>query len=113
MATKPAPISRPRKPSPGPKRDRLAITLTPEARAALMRLQDAGGMAASSFVSHVVHEAVPAILGIADALEKAKKSPAEGLDVLRGITQSALYEGAQVQLALDSTKPKQLRKRRT
>lgn len=111
MATKPPTISRSRKPSEGPKRLRLAITLSPESRAALMRLQDAGGMAAASFVSHVVHESVPAILGIAEALERAKKSPAQALDVLRGLTQSALHDAAQTQLALG--KPRRMRKART
>lgn len=97
-----------------PKRDRLAITLTPESRAALKRLQDTGGMSASSFVSSMIHESVPVIHALAESFERAKKSPVEALEVMREAAHTALFHGAQATLELESAqRVSKLRRRRT
>lgn len=95
------------------KRRRLAVTLDPESWAALDRLQAAGGMAASQFVASIVVEARPVIEVMAASLERARKSPAEAIEVMRQAVDLALFQGAQASLDLDkASKRRKLRKAR-
>jgi len=100
---------------PPPKRDRLAVTLTPESKAALDRLQASGGMAAASFVSVIVHESIPAILALAHTFENVKKGPSEALEKLREVADQVLVGAAQTSLDLgDAMKPRRkIRRKRS
>lgn len=83
------------------KKTRLAVTLTPESRAALERLHEASGIAASQFVAQVVHDSVPVFDAMATAFVAAKKSPARAAEVMRELLGKAHMDVAQYQLALD------------
>lgn len=115
MATKRSPAPTPADSASSRKRDRLAVTLTPESKAALDRLQASGGMAAASFVSVIVHESIPAIEALAHTFENAKKSPREALEKMRDVAASVLVNSAQASLDLDdAVRPRRkIRRRRT
>lgn len=92
---------------------RLAITLTVEARAALERLSEVSGVAASSFVASLVQDSIPVLLATADAIEIAKKSPAKAASAMNAAMVAGVTEVVQAQLELDGAvkKRKQLRRR--
>jgi uncharacterized protein (DUF1778 family) len=92
---------------------RLAITLTPESREALRRFTAATGLSASGFVTSLLHDAIPAIIATAEAIEFAKKSPVRSAQVMRDMTGKLLHEVVQAQLDLDQEvkkKRKRIRK---
>lgn len=90
---------------------RMAITVTPESRAALERLAKASGIAASQFVSKVVHDAIPVFNAMAHAFEVAKKNPQEAVGAMEAALEDAMVKAAQFQLNLSAEKPRKLRKR--
>lgn len=97
-----------------PKRRRLAVTLDADSWAALDRLSNAGGMAASQFVAAIVQESRPVIIAMAESFEKAKKSPKEAIEIMRQAADLALVQGAQASLDLGgAVRRRKLRKART
>lgn len=94
------------------KKPRLAITLSPESRAALERLTEASGIASSQFVSQLVHDAVPVLDAMTRSFIAAKKSPQRAAEIMQELLIDAHVEVAQHQLALDGVKKKKRKLRR-
>lgn len=94
------------------KKPRLAVTLSPESRASLERLSKASGIAASQFISQIVHDAIPVIDAMTRSFEEAKKSPQRAAEIMRDLITHAQVEAAQHQLALDAAIAKKKRKLR-
>lgn len=93
---------------------RLNITLSPESRLALEKFSTVTGMAASSFVAAMVHDAIPVILATADAIELAKRSPSKAAAAMNQVVSHGITNVVQAQLELDErTRTKRLRKRPT
>jgi hypothetical protein len=91
---------------------RLSVTLSPESRAALERLTAVSGVAASQFISGLVHDAIPIIEATAKALEVAKSQPQKAADVLNEQLVRTLAKATQGQLELDQAiQERKLRKR--
>lgn len=96
----------PTKPKP-----RLAISLTVESRAALERLTQASGIAASQYIASLVHESIPVIEATANALEIAKRSPKQAADILNSEFIRGVTKASQAKLELDERINKKMRKR--
>lgn len=94
------------------KKPRLAITLTPESRDALERLTEVSGIAASQFISQLVHDAVPMLQGMTRSFEIAKKSPQRAAEIMSEMLGGVAVEVAQHQLAFDAAVKKKKRKLR-
>lgn len=94
------------------KKPRLAVTLTPESRAALERLTKASGIASSQFIAQIVHDAIPVIDAMAVAFAEAKRSPVRAAEVMRDALGQAHLHAAQEQLRLDVEIQKKKRKLR-
>lgn len=91
---------------------RLNITFTPEGHAALERLADCTGIAISQYVAMLVHDSIPVIDAICNALAVAKKSPQQAADIMNSELVRALQMAAQGKLELDeAVKQKKLRMR--
>lgn len=91
---------------------RMSITLSPESRAALERLSAVSGIAASQYISGLIHDAIPVIEATAKALEIAKRQPQKAADILNETMVRAVGQIAQQQLELDEAiKQRKLRKR--
>jgi len=95
-------------------KSRLSVTLTPEARAALERLSQASGLAASQFISSLVHDSIPVIDATAKAFEMARTQPEKAAQLLSAELVRAQVMIAQGKLELDQAvaRPK-LRRRPT
>lgn len=92
---------------------RLNVTLSPESRVALERFSQVTGMASSSFIAKLVHDAIPVINATADAIEIAKRSPAKAAALMNQAVVGGITEVVQAQLELDQRTRigKKLRKR--
>jgi hypothetical protein len=91
---------------------RMSITLTPEARAALERLSVVSGIAASSYISGLVHDAIPVINATADALALAKKQPQRAAEIMNEQLVRVVGLAAQGKLELEEAVEKRKRMRR-
>lgn len=94
------------------KKPRLAVTLTPESRAALERLSDVSGIASSQFISQLMHDAIPVVEAMTRSFEEAKKSPQRAAQIMQELLTDAHVEIAQQQLAFESARAKKKRKLR-
>lgn len=94
------------------KPQRLSITLSPESRAALERFSQVTGVAASQYISSLIHDAIPVIEATVKAIEAAKRTPQKAADILNEELVRVVGVAAQHQLALDEQiREKKLRKR--
>jgi hypothetical protein len=94
---------------------RLAITLSPESRAALERLTQTSGIASSQFVAQLIHDSIPLLNSMSAAFAEAKKSPIRAAEIMRDALGGAHIDVAQHQLELDAyigkKKKRKLRRR--
>lgn len=91
---------------------RLSVTLTPESRAALERLSEASGVAASQFISTLVHDSIPLIDATAKAFQIARTQPQKAAELLGAELVRAQILAAQGKLELDqAVSRRKLRKR--
>jgi hypothetical protein len=91
---------------------RLCVTLSPESRAALERFSQVTGVAASQFISGLVHDAIPVIDATTEALRLAKSQPQRAADILNSQLVRTVAAAAQQQLELDDAiKQRKMRKR--
>ncbi|MBW5466248.1 hypothetical protein GOY11_35310, partial [Pseudomonas aeruginosa] len=67
---------------------------------ALAELNDATGVAASSFVADVIDGIIPMIRSIADAASNATEEPFRALELMQRAMLEALHGVSQVQLEL-------------
>jgi len=70
-------------------RHRLTLSISAELKHALDELNDATGVAASSFVSGILESQAQTFLGIAQSIRKANAEPARKLEII----QAALSQG--------------------
>jgi hypothetical protein len=92
--------------------NRLAVTLTPDSRAALERLSEASGIAASQFVAKLVHDSIPVLEAMTRAFAVAKENPGKAVDAMGAALEKAMVEAAQMHLSLSRDTPgKKLRRR--
>lgn len=94
------------------KKPRLAITLTPESRDSLERLTQASGIAASQFVSSLLHDSIPVFDAMARSFLEAKKSPQRAAQIMGEMMSGASVELAQHQLAFERAVKKKRKLRR-
>lgn len=94
---------------------RLSVTLTPESREALERLSKVSGIAASQFITQLIHDAIPVIDAMTRSFEEVKKSPQRAAQMMQEVLVGAQIEAVQQQLGLDSSakKKRKLRRRPT
>lgn len=78
----------------------MALTLSPELDAALKDLSDATGVAASSFVTQLLTEALPQIRLLAHAARQVKNSPVAALEVLAEAITEAQAHASQMGLEI-------------
>ena len=89
----------------------MAITMTPEGRAALERLSAASGIASGQFVAKLVHDSIPVIDAMTQAFTVAKTHPERALEGFKDVIASAMVQGAQTSLELNQPTHTKLRKR--
>ena len=80
---------------------RMSITLTAESREALERFSESSGIAASQFITSIVHDAVPVIDAMTESFRIARSQPERAAELM---TQQLLRAGAmaaQVKMELD------------
>lgn len=91
---------------------RLNVSLTPESRAALERFSQVTGIAASQLIRSVMHDAIPVIDAMTQALAVVKTSPQKAADLMSEQLLNASVKAAQGKLELDeAVKEKKLRRR--
>lgn len=78
---------------------RLNITLTPEVLAALSELSEVSGIAAASFVSTLMSDALPVVQAMIKAFQEARKAPLRAADTMDAVTHSLMASAAQESLA--------------
>jgi hypothetical protein len=84
----------------------------------LSDLSQASGIAAASFVSTMMTDALPVIQAMTKAFHEARKAPLRAADTMQGLTQSLMASAAQESLAfreqatLQTTLRKTTRKRK-
>lgn len=74
------------------KANRIAVTVSPELKQALDELQNASGVAASSFVGEIMENAIPMIRGITASINAASSGTAESLLLLDQSLKQAFHE---------------------
>lgn len=82
------------------RQNRIALTVSDELRAALNRLNDATGVAASSFITEIIESSIPMINGISEAAEAAKAEPAKALRIMQKSMFEALHDISETQMEL-------------
>jgi len=91
---------------------RISVTLSAETKAAYDRLGEVSGIAASQFISQILHDSIPLIEAMTRSFLEAKKSPLRAAEIMQEAMTSAHIELAQHSLALDSAITKKKRKMR-
>lgn len=91
---------------------RLSVTLSPESRAALERFSEASGIAASQFITGIVHDAIPVIEAMTESFRIARSQPERAAELMTAQLLRATTMAAQVKLELDdaATAPKPRRR---
>jgi hypothetical protein len=93
------------------KRGRLNVTLSPESRASLERFSEVTGIAASQLIRSIMHDSVPVIDAMTDALAVVKTSPRKAADIMGEQLLAASFKAAQGKLDLDEAAKDKMRKR--
>lgn len=94
------------------KRPRLNLTIEPETYAALHRLAEASGVAATSWANNLLNDSVPLLDAMAEAFRVVKTNPQRSAHIMAELANKATLQSAQASLELREEKPK-LRKRGT
>lgn len=94
------------------KKPRMNLTIEPETKAALDRLAEASGIAATSWANQFLNDSVPIMDSMSEAFSVVKSNPQKASNIMRDLMQGAMVKGAQASLELSEEKPK-LRKRGT
>lgn len=92
-------------------RSRLNVSLSPESRASLERFSEVTGIAASQLIRSVMHDSIPVIDAMTEALSVVKSSPQKAADVMGQQLLAASFKAAQGKLELDEAVAQKLRKR--
>lgn len=92
---------------------RIAVTLSPEAHAALKRFTAVTGMAASSFVAGMVEDAIPVIVATAEAITHAKTSPKAAAEKMNGVMTKVVGEVVSAQMDFERAANKKRLRRTT
>ena len=91
---------------------RLNVSLTPESRAALERFSASTGIAAAQLIRSIMHDAIPIIDAMTQAMSIAKTAPQEAADLMTSQLLSATAKATQASLDLDeASKEPKLRRR--
>lgn len=91
---------------------RLNVTLTPESRAALERFSASTGIAAAQLIRSLMHDAIPVVDAMTDAMAIAKSSPQKAADLMTAQLLSATAKASQAKLDLDeAAKEPKMRRR--
>ena len=93
------------------KRPRLNVSLTPESREALERFSDATGIAAAQLIRSIMHDAIPVVDAMTEALSLAKSAPERAAQLMTDQLLSATSKAAQVRLEFEDAQRDTLRKR--
>lgn len=94
-----------------PSQVRMYLTLTPECHEAFRRFSEASGIAAATFASKLLQDAIPMVEALTRSFELAAKNPALAADELSELLTSSMVEAAQAQLDLEqATKSAKLRR---
>lgn len=94
------------------KKPRISITVSDEMRELLDRLSDASGIAASQFISQIVHNATPVIVSMIRAFELARDSPQQAAAIMGEAVNEGMIQLAQQQLALTERSTRRRLRRR-
>ena len=94
------------------RKPRLNLTIEPETKAALDRLAEASGIAATSWANQLLNDAVPVMDAMAEAFSVVKSSPKKSAGIMHDLLRGAMAKGAQASLELTEERSK-LRKRGT
>jgi hypothetical protein len=89
-----------------PKLPRIAIQVSPELFAALEAFTQETGIARAQILAQMVSETVPVIQAMTEAFRQAKRSPSTAMDVMKDVVRDAHLKVAQVQLDLESKRPR-------
>ena len=93
-------------------RNRLNVSLTPESRASLERFSQATGIAASQLIRSTMHDAIPVIDAMTEALAIAKAAPQQAADLMQQQLLTASAKAAQLNIELnDAVKERRMRRR--
>ena len=84
-------------------RTRLNVSLSPESRAALERFSEASGIAASQFITGMVHDAIPVIDAMAESFRIARSQPERAADLMTAQLLRASSLAAQAKLEFDGS----------
>jgi len=85
---------------------RIAITVSPELFAALEAFTQETGIARAQILGQLVTDTVPVIQAMTEAFRQAKRSPSGALDAMKDVVRDAHVKVAQVQLDLESKRPR-------
>lgn len=99
--------------APKDTRKRIALTVSPEVHSALMRLTDATGIAAASYVSNLLEDALPVIDATTRAMQLAKQAPRHAASIMDSELGRAIVMAGQASLDLNDATGKGRRIRRT
>jgi len=83
---------------------RLSVTLSPESRAALERFSEASGIAASQFITGIVHDSIPVIDAMTESFRIARSQPERAAELMTQQLLRAATLAAQAKLELDEVK---------
>ena len=86
------------------KRTRVAITVSPELRQALLEFSDVSGMSMSSFCRQMLEENIPLIQAMTKAYKVAYERPQEALTLMSEELDRAHAKSAQASLDLEESK---------
>lgn len=91
---------------------RLNVSLTPESRASLERFSASTGIAAAQLIRSIMHDAIPVVDAMTEAMSIAKSAPQQAADLMTAQLLSVSATAAQARLDLDETaKRRNLRRR--
>lgn len=84
-----------------PSQVRMYLTLTPECHESFRRFSEASGIAASTFASKLLQDAIPMVEALTRSFELAKQSPGLAASELGDLLQATMVEAAQAHLELE------------
>lgn len=91
---------------------RIQVRVTDEVDEALQEFKAVTGVAPSSFIAQLVNDSLPMILALTESVRSAKTDTSSGVDVLRGMLNSAHEKLNTAESNLDKESGDMLRKAR-
>lgn len=91
---------------------RLNVSLTPESRASLERFSATTGIAAAQLIRSIMHDAIPVVDAMTEAMAIAKSAPQQAADLMTEQLLSVASRAAQSKFDLDeAVQDRKLRRR--